>query len=841
MAGSCRLRSSGASYWVWPIPLSRLRGVPSRTYDEGKNPLGRGGFLLAGLRNVRSGRVWAAALAAALAPASPACAQNAASPFLRPASVAYDAAGDLFVVDAAKDQVFEISVGGAMNVVAGNGTQGFAGDGGPATAAELNAPMAVAVGGDGTLYIADTGNERIRAVRGGSITTFAGTGARGFTGDSGRATSAALNRPVALAVDASGGLLICDQGDERVRRVSAGVIATVAGDGVQGFAGDGGAATAAELNEPSGIAAAANGTLFIADTGNQRVRAVSASGTISTFAGTGIEGVTGDGGPAVSAQLDRPIGLAVDSANDLLIADENNHRLRSVSAGGVITTLAGSGVQGTSADGTLAVSAAENLPVAAGVSGFGWPLVADAASGTLQILFSDGRLYAPAGLSARVTSLSASASNAIYGAAQTTVNVSGSPGTPLGAVQISKGSTTLGSGSVAQGSASVALPTLGAGSHTLTATYGGDGLHPSASATETIVVQPAPVTATAAAATVSYGAALPSLSGTLSGVLPQDQNNVTAVFAAGAPAMPVVGSYPITATLSGAASGNYTLSMAANSGTLSVVPATTVATLVQPAAAYATLPLQLTARIASTTSGTPTGTVEFLDGATVIATASLVNGSAAAVELNPASGNHTLSVAYSGDANFRASTSPGVTEAVNALPDFSVGAAGSTQQTVIAGATATFGLTVAPQGGPFTGAVTLSASGLPPGASVSFSPPAVVPGASTAAVTMSVATVATNAAGSIPGSRRGRRGEPEPALVLAGVILSLGVRRRRRLCGALAVLGIGAVLGLAGCGARTASESVLPVQSFAIQVQATGTNLAGNVVQHTVAVTLEVQ
>jgi hypothetical protein len=297
--------------------------------------------------------------------------------------------------------------------------------------------------------------------------------------------------------------------------------------------------------------------------------------------------------------------------------------------------------------------------------------------------------------------------------------------------------------------------------------------------------------------------------------------------------MASVGSYPITAMLTGAASANYTLSSPTNSGTLTIVPTTTTATLTPPSGAYATLPLQLNARVASTTSGTPTGTVQFFDAGNLIATAPLVNGSASAIELNPASGNHTLSVAYSGDTNFYASTSANVIQAVNAMPDFTIGTAGNSQQTVIAGSLATFGLTVGSQGAPFTGAVTLSASGLPAGATASFSPPAVVPGASSAPVTMTVTTRATTALST--------RKQPEVALAVIGALFLLALRRRCTLPRLLAMLVVAGLFGLAGCGARTASESVLPVQSFAIQVQATGTNLAGNVVVHTVSVTLGVE
>ena len=752
---------------------------------------------------------------------------------MRPAGVAYDVSGDLFIADTARNQIFEITIGGAIAVVAGNGTQGFSGDGGSATAAQLNAPTSVAVGADGTVYIADTGNQRIRAVQNGSITTFAGNGTPGFTGDGGAATAAALNRPVALALDATGALLLCDQGNQRVRRISAGQIATVAGDGVQGFAGDGGAATSAELNEPSGVAVSADGRIFIADTNNQRIRVVGTNGTISTLAGTGVAGVSGDGGPASAAQLSRPMGLAVDAANDLFIADENNHRLRRIAADGTITTIAGSGLQGAAADGAVAISSAQNQPVAAAFSSFGWPLIADTANHTVQIVFTDGRLYSPGGLSSRTTTLTATAPNAVYGSAQSNVSVTGSPATPQGQVQITNGRASLGGTSLSQGAATIALPTLGAGTHTITATYAGDGLHPSASATATTLVSPAPVTATATSATISYGVPLPALTGTLAGVLPQDQSSVAVTFTASAPVMATVGSYPITAVLTGAASSNYSLSLAANSGTLAVVPAATTATLAPPSIAYATLPLQLTAHVASTTSGTPTGTVQFLDAGNVIATAPLVNGSASAIELNPSTGNHTLYVAYSGDTNFRASASANVIQAVNAMPDFTVGIAGSSQQTVIAGSSAIFGLTVGSQGAPFTGAVTLSASGLPAGATASFSPPAVVPGASSAAVTMTVVTPTTTA--------HNTRTEPELALAGAGALFLLVLRRKRTLSRLLAVLVVAGLFGLAGCGARTAPESVLPVQSFAIQVQATGTNLAGNVVVHTVNVTLGVE
>lgn len=752
---------------------------------------------------------------------------------MRPAGVAYDSSGNLFIADSGRNQVFEISIGGAISVVAGNGTQGVAGDGGPASAAELNSPSSVAVAADGTLYIADTGNQRIRAVKAGSISTFAGNGARGYSGDGGVATSASLNRPVAIAFDSTGALLVCDQGNERVRRISAGQITTIAGNGTQGFMGDGGAATAAELNEPSGIAAGSDGRVFIADAANQRIRVVSAAGVISTYAGTGVAGESGDNGAASAAQLNRPMGLGLDRANDLFVADENNHRLRRIAADGTITTIAGGGLQGVAPDGSIALTSPQNLPAGAAVSTFGWPVIADAANHTVQIVFSDGKLYSPGALSGRATTLTQATPDAVYGTAQAVITAVGSPALPQGFVEILDGGTAIATATLAQGAATVPLPTLGAGSHNLTAVYAGDGLHLSGTATSSIMISPAAITATAAAATASYGAPLPALTGTLTGVLPQDEANVSASFTATAPSMPAVGTYPITATLGGAASANYTLSLAANSGKLTIVPAAATVVFAPPPAAYASLPLQLNAQVASTTTGTPTGTVQFLDGSSVVATAPLINGSASAVELNPATGNHTLSVAYSGDANFHAGTSASVVEAVNALPDFTIGVTGGAQQTAIAGSSANFTLSVASAGSPFTGAVTFSATGLPAGATVSFSPPAVVPGASTAPVTMTVVAPATTAHWAIA--------QPELAFAAGVAIWLLALRRRRMLPRVLALVVACALFGVMGCGARTAPESVLPVTNYAITVNATGTNLAGNVVVHTVSVTLAVE
>ncbi|OKH98947.1 hypothetical protein A6A06_25420 [Streptomyces sp. CB02923] len=258
-----------------------------------------------------------------------------AAAFRDPAGVALDGAGRLFVADRSNQRIRKVGRDGVVTTVAGNGTAGFGGDGGPATAASLNFPHALSVGRDGSLYIADDYNHRIRKVTpDGIITTVAGDGTEGFGGDGGPATGASLNFPHAVAVGRSGQLYIADRYNHRVREVAPdGVITTVAGAGRAGFSGDGGAATRAALHLPQCVAVGDDGTLYVTDYGNERVRKVTADGCITTVAGSGTKGFGGDGGPAVSAALDQPLGITLDAAGALYIADFGNHRVRKVSGG----------------------------------------------------------------------------------------------------------------------------------------------------------------------------------------------------------------------------------------------------------------------------------------------------------------------------------------------------------------------------------------------------------------------------------------------------------------------------------------------------------------------------
>jgi uncharacterized protein (TIGR03437 family) len=292
-------------------------------------------------------------------------------------SPALDSQGNLYFADSYNNIVVRLSPNGKLVLVAGNSHAGFSGDGGPANAAALNFPTGVAVDSAGNLYIADAGNYRIRKVSGGTITTVAGNGGAGFSGDGGPATSAAFNRPIAVALDGAGNLYIADEYNRRIRKVSAGTITTVAGGGNQGL-GDGGPATSASLFDPSGIAVDSAGNLYIADTYNQRIRKVS-GGNITTVAGNGNLGFSGDGGPATNASLNDPEGVAVDSAGNLYIADFGNNRIREVS-GGIITTVVGSGNLGFSGDGGSAASASLNGPDGVAVDAAGELFIADFAN-----------------------------------------------------------------------------------------------------------------------------------------------------------------------------------------------------------------------------------------------------------------------------------------------------------------------------------------------------------------------------------------------------------------------------------------------------------------------------
>jgi sugar lactone lactonase YvrE len=274
-----------------------------------------------------------------------------------------DQADNLYHADFALHRIRRIDAAtGIIATVAGNGVSdairglspvgdltGFMGDGGPSTAARVNAPTAIAFDAAGNLYFTDARNHRVRKIdRQGIITTVAGSGPTGasnggYSGDGGPATAARLNTPIGLVVDRAGNLLIIDRNNKRIRKVGTdGTISTVAGGGTAPLT-DGAQATAVALNTPQHAALDGAGNLYFGDTGDNRIYKLSPTGIISFVAGTGVSGYSGDAGPATQAQIFRPFGLAVDRAGSLYFLDSSSRRVRKISAEGLITTVAGSG------------------------------------------------------------------------------------------------------------------------------------------------------------------------------------------------------------------------------------------------------------------------------------------------------------------------------------------------------------------------------------------------------------------------------------------------------------------------------------------------------------------
>jgi sugar lactone lactonase YvrE len=251
-----------------------------------------------------------------------------------------------------------------INTIIGNGIAGYSGDGGQAINAELNTPNEIVADNEGNIFVSDRSNNRIRKINTlGTISTFAGNGSAGFSGDGGQATNAEIYLPTGMVLDQSGNLFFSDEFNNRIRMInSIGIITTVIGIGTPGFSGDGGQATAAEIYQPYGLTFDNSGNLYFSDTYNQRVRKVNSNGIISTIAGNGIASFSGDGGQATSASIHSPFGLTIDEFDNLYIADRVNNCIRKVNTLGIISTIAGNGTQGFSGDGGQSTLAELHYP-----------------------------------------------------------------------------------------------------------------------------------------------------------------------------------------------------------------------------------------------------------------------------------------------------------------------------------------------------------------------------------------------------------------------------------------------------------------------------------------------
>ncbi len=308
----------------------------------------------------------------------------------QPDGIGFDLKGNLYITDVFTAVVRKVDPSGNITTFAGNGTAGYMGDGGAATSAELNQPYSVTADAAGNVYIQDTGNNVIRKVdTTGKITTFAGTGTPGHAGDGGPATSARFNQNQGARFDQSGNFFVPQCGGASIRRIDpSGIITTVAGNFTAGFSGDGGPATSAQLSCPSGVAIDAAGNFYIADYFNQRIRKVDTHGTITTIAGDGNGAFLGDGGPAVSAEINLPNDIALDTAGNLYIADSGNNRVRKIDTKGIITTVAG-GLQN-------AGSAGVNTPLGLAVDASGNLFFSDSGNSAVREVFPAGASPFPA-------------------------------------------------------------------------------------------------------------------------------------------------------------------------------------------------------------------------------------------------------------------------------------------------------------------------------------------------------------------------------------------------------------------------------------------------------------
>lgn len=741
-----------------------------------------------------------------------------------PQGLVVDAAGNLYITDTQSNRVRRVDAQTQqISTIAGNGTTGYVGDNGPATGASLNNPTGLALDGRGNLYIADSFVNAVRVVdlTTNIIRTVAGNGTPGYSGDGGQGTSAKLSGPNGLAIDAVAGVLyIADTGNNVVRKLdlTTGVISTFAGTGVAGYSGDGAAAISAQMNGPWGVAVDANGRVCIAEQNNHTVRCVT-GGNIQRVAGNGQAGYAGDGGAAASAVLNYPSGLLFDVAGNLLIADSSNNRVRRINAlTGLIETIAGTGGQSTAGDGGAATQAQVYGPYSMALDGFGDVFIADMfhnrirkiTTNAAKMTFADIRVGRTSptqtitventgNASLTITNLETDANSSLDGStanacanntvlassaqcavgAQFAPTVVGNPVTatitvhsaatndpavltltgnsltldpttttltsnvnpsaagsavifqaqvqssgtnvPTGTVTFKDGSSTIGSGTLVAGVATFSTSSLALGSHSITASYAGDSSNnPSVSAVLTQVVK--------------QGANLTLVSALNPSVVKQQVTFTVTVSSAGTPTGSVTfqdGSTNLQiVALSGAGTAQFTTdalsvgthgiraiyggdnnTMAATSSTLTqtVNKDTSTTTLAAaPASVKAGEPVTLSATVMNSGQVSVSGTVTFRDGSATLGTATLnASGIATLVTSALGGGSHTLTAVYAGDTNNSGSTSTALSYSVDKIATTTLLSADAT--VVDAGTAVRLSATVTPSqttGGQVGGTVT---------------------------------------------------------------------------------------------------------------------------------------
>jgi large repetitive protein len=579
-----------------------------------------------------------------------------------PADTVFDTAGNMYIVEAANHVIRKVSPTGQISTVAGTGVAGFGGDGGPATSAMLWYPNAIAIDGSGNLYVAEVNNQRVRKISlaSGIITTVAGNGTRGFFGDGGPATSANLCDPRGVAADGAGNVFISEC--ERIRRVDAatGIITTYAGGGSS--MDDGAAATSAVVGVPYGLALDAGGNLFYVDQGQARVRRIdAATQTITTIAGNLAYGFSGDGGPATQASLSNPFDVALDATGNVYIADTGNQRVRRVDSAGVITTVAGPGEYPTIGDGGPATSA--YLESAAGVAFdvVGHLYIADEENQRIrQVTF-----FTPTTTSLTSSQNPANVGQQVtYTASVAPLQATGSVefmdgGNSLGTVTLGNGSASISVRAAGSGAHSITASYSGDSQYqssvsaALSETVNLNATTTSVSASPNPALQGQPVTLTATIAPASATGSIQFIAaGSPIGTVPVSGGTAQLVFTPG-----TAGAY-INANYSGDAA------YAASTGTTiaQVLRTTTTSLTAFPNPATFGQTVNLNGTVSAVGA---TGTVQILDGSAIIGATTVSGGNFALSIAALAAGAHSLRAAYLGDSLYASSTSTATGETVN--------------------------------------------------------------------------------------------------------------------------------------------------------------------------------
>jgi hypothetical protein len=611
-----------------------------------------------------------------------------------PSGMALDAAGNVYVADTNNNEVRKLAAGtGTATVFAGTGVAGFLGDGGPPSSAQLSGPQAVTVDAAGNVYIADTGNNRIRVVSAatGNISTLAGGTTAGSTGDGGLASAALLSGPQDVAVDPAGNVYIADTGSNKVRvvNVQSGYILTVAGTGVAGTPATG-LATGSPLNAPGGVAADNRGDVYLSDTGNNVVREV-VGGQIMTVAGNGTAATSGDGGPATAASINGPGHLGLDAAGDVYVAGTAGNRVREVSAAtGFIATIAGTGTAGVSANGLLATNSALSGPKGVKIDSLGNVYVVDTGNNRIAEIPAAGETVAFGSQARGTTAATQTVSLQNYGSLPLTLT--GLAVTPASFAQTTGAASDCTATTVLAAGASCQLrltftPAAG-GAVTGTVTITDNALNKAGSTqvislTGTGVVVPQVITITAGNNQTTTPQSTFPVNLT---VKVTDNSNFASpgtVVTFTAPASGAGGTFATTgtntATATTASDGTASVTLVANLNkgmftvTAAVAGITTSASFTETIAGNVSPIITLTVPTTTPTYGTtvtvsatlsPTtsngqgemGTMTFLDNGTAVCTAVPVANAAASCMFIPNAGTNSITATYTGDANFGAST-----------------------------------------------------------------------------------------------------------------------------------------------------------------------------------------